>query len=164
MDPRKNLDVAQVLRAPDPSVVAEASYRGACSRAYYAAFGHAREVLDRAGIATDRSGPMGTHAVVAAALKSSGLAEIRSLGLKLEKLARTRTQSDYDVGKRAANLRSPIDGIDAQHLYEGAEEVINRIEKVRSSDKRLGIPPPPPPPPPPTVLSPKPAAPPGPIK
>ena len=140
MDPRRNLEVAEALRDPDSSVHAEASYRASCSRAYYAAFGHAREVLDRAGIPTDGAPGMSAHARVASALKGSTVGQVRAAGFRLERLHSTRKQADYDVGTRAAKLRHPIDETEAERASETAVRIVERIERARPKDKALGVP------------------------
>ena len=72
----------------------EACLRSAISRAYYGAYGLAREVARRKGVPL--SGTPQDHAVVTRHFRRAPEPLLRKVGLELGRLRRMRNQADYD--------------------------------------------------------------------
>lgn len=115
----------------------EASFRGACGRAYYATFGIARDLLlsARLGIGADGS----AHSAVIRLLKRSADPEVWAAGVSLELLRQARNSADYDVGLRSS-IGDLFDRRRAQLAVVSAWTIIGTIRKGAASDPRPGIP------------------------
>ncbi len=92
MNPRDFLDVA----AEWATGAREAEWRSAVSRAYYAAFHVARQLLVQSGFAIP-DGPTG-HAAVWLRLANAGHPDIVAVGNGLNSLRGFRNQADYNLG------------------------------------------------------------------
>ena len=102
-DPIEFLQVAEHLRLGKT----EGEWRSAISRAYYAAFLQAREVL-LANRAISLTATGQDHAAVIRAI----LARNRSRGTSIDRLRVLRNHADYDVNRRTQE----VDAIDAVTL------------------------------------------------
>ncbi len=89
--PRAILDVADGLITG----AEEAEWRSAVSRAYYAAFHAARELLRACGFDVPRADA--AHAYLWLRLANSGHPDIRQAGNELNELRQVRNRADYDV-------------------------------------------------------------------
>jgi uncharacterized protein (UPF0332 family) len=90
-------EVAQCLAETDD----EASYRSALSRAYYAAFHHARMYLARIDPELQIPAHGGAHEAVPQQLKlQNRTRQAKNAGTKLDKLKRLRKWADYDDRSR----------------------------------------------------------------
>jgi len=104
-----------ILAARLSQATAQAELRSAVSRAYYAAFLHAREVLGASGEVV----PTGTgrdHGLVLRALRARGGGTANLLG----RLRAQRGYVDYD-------LAVPIGQIETQRLVRIAQRVYDRL-------------------------------------
>lgn len=95
MDPERFIEVASHLAKPPKSVHEEAAFRGACGRAYYAAFGVARSLLVAAGFTVSSTGD--AHREVVDWLKRSTDKDVMQCGSALGQLQSIRKSADYDV-------------------------------------------------------------------
>jgi uncharacterized protein (UPF0332 family) len=91
MTPRDLLDVADELLAGSK----EAWWRSAVSRAYYAAFHAARQVLQGCGFEIPRAEL--AHAYLWLRLANCGHPDVQSAGAELNELRRLRNWADYDL-------------------------------------------------------------------
>jgi hypothetical protein len=91
MNPRDFLDVANDLATG----IREADWRSAVSRAYYAAFHVARQLLKQCGFAVPRADQ--AHAYVWLRLSNSGHPAVRKAGADLGYLRSDRNGADYDL-------------------------------------------------------------------
>jgi uncharacterized protein (UPF0332 family) len=135
--PEKNIDLARVLAEVPRGAPEEASFRGACGRAYYAAFAVARDLLLSAGFRVDADGS--AHVRVVEVLRESTHPLVRSAGGSLDALRRMRNSADYDVGLRAT-AAGVFDRLRAQLAVARARTIVDTIRKASASDPRLGIP------------------------
>jgi uncharacterized protein (UPF0332 family) len=120
-----------------PRAELEACYRSACGRAYYAAFGTARELLISGGFAF--RGSDDDHARVVQLLKNSSDRTVQAAGSMLGQLRRTRNSSDYDTGA-AAVRQGPFDLTKALTSLGLGEKVMNHVSSAFAKDPRLFIP------------------------
>jgi hypothetical protein len=136
MDPRDNVDLAVFLSRRPQKAPPEAALRGACGRAYYAAFIVARDALERAG---QLRGSDSLHGLVPNLLKTSSNKALQDAGSLLGSLRVTRNSADYEAGMRAVRGR-PFDTLRAVSAISQAQTIIGSIEAVARSDTRLGLP------------------------
>jgi uncharacterized protein (UPF0332 family) len=73
----------------------EAEWRTAVSRAYYAAFHFARDLLSQYGFTVPRADR--AHSYLWLRLANSGHEDVQRAGGQLDSLRRARNQADYDV-------------------------------------------------------------------
>jgi len=92
MNSRDFLSLAQRL----VSEAAEVSWRSAVSRAYYAAFHVARELLEDMGFAVPRADR--AHAYLWRHLSNCGDPNVQAAGHQLNDLRGDRNEADYDLG------------------------------------------------------------------
>jgi uncharacterized protein (UPF0332 family) len=93
MNDRDFLPVARTLAAAG----GEAELRSAVSRAYYAAFHAARDLLGRLGFAVPRADR--AHEYLYRRLNNCALGPVVAAGRVLHSLRSRRNQADYDVGQ-----------------------------------------------------------------
>lgn len=136
MDPRRFQDLAEFLRLPPDQPPEEASFRGACGRGYYAAFGYASELLRAVPCSVPATSA--AHKVVAAALKGSSINKVRQAGHYLEWLHECRKSADYDVG--SVPPRSyPFNRGTADHAVKRSRQIIECLQDTKGRDPSLGI-------------------------
>jgi uncharacterized protein (UPF0332 family) len=135
--PEKNIDLARVLAEVPRGAPEEASFRGACGRAYYAAFAVARDLLLSARFRLGADGS--THLDVIYLLQESANPLVRAAGRSLDDLRKARNSADYDVGRRSA-AADAFDRHRAQFAVASARTIVETIRKASASDPRLGIP------------------------
>jgi hypothetical protein len=137
VNPVDNLDLAKFLASTPKAAPHEASIRGSCGRAYYAAFGVVAGAIASANIPL--SGGPSAHRDVSSLLKRSRDPDIRTCGSLLEQLFNTRKSADYDVGSKA-----PRDGaftpLKSQFAIGVAHAIITAVQKLQATDPRLAIP------------------------
>lgn len=128
MDPEKHVQVAVHLAKPPSKLDSEASYRGACGRAYYAAFGVACMALREAGLHLVDSGK--AHGQAIDYLKRSADKELVKCGSILGELHAVRNSADYDVGGRP--LRGDaFDSFQARRMIVKSHTIINALRSAR---------------------------------
>ena len=138
MDPLYFFDLAKSLTRNARGELAEASYRGACGRAYYAVFGLARDLLMATDHKLPRDGTAHREVIELLKTKSSSL-EVQSVGSALDALHVTRKSADYEMGK--IPLRGqPFDSRRANVALAQATVMIATLQEQFKNDKRLGIP------------------------
>ena len=137
MDPENNLHLARVLAQVPRGAPEEASFRGACGRAYYAAFAIARDLLLSAKFHMDADGSI--HKAVIRLLMKSANRDVRVVATSLDLLRRARNSADYDVGLRSIT-GAAFDRRRTQLAVASARTIVDTIRKAASSDPRLGIP------------------------
>ena len=93
MSPRDFLDVAYTLIAG----LDEANWCSAVSRAYYAAFHTARQLLEQCGFDPPRSDVAHTYLWIR--LANSGHIDIRNSSSELHNLRQARNRADYDLDR-----------------------------------------------------------------
>ena len=135
MNPADNVPLATYLATPPKTPPTEASLRGACGRAYYAAFCSARDALL---VAFKMAFSGADHARVASLLKRSSDAQVATAGSLLEQLHEDRKRADYDVGVRTVKAFTVPQAQMAVLLAKG---VIDEVNRAMKKDKRLFIPP-----------------------
>ena len=126
MDFREYLDLARTLQ----SGPREADWRSAVSRAYYAAFHVAAELLTELGFRV----PQGerAHGYLWLRLSNCGDANVVIAGRNLQDLRQQRNRADYD-GKRAFHAAT------ASRLVQIAEKAILALDAARNEPLRTSI-------------------------
>lgn len=140
MDPADNLDLARFLSARPKGAPEEASIRGSCGRAYYAAFGVARDALLAAKLFKS-TGASADHAAIISLLKKSANPGIQISGGLLDQLRNTRNSSDYDVGLvplRAGQV--PFVPLVSQMAVVLGQQITDEIENLKPTKPKLEIP------------------------
>lgn len=117
MNPRDILEVADSLVAG----VKEAEWRSAVSRAYYAAFHVARQLLLQCGFAVPRGDQ--AHGYLWLRVSNAGQADVQIAGNNLNHLRQIRNWADYDLDR-------PLDQDTALELVQTAEDIIHILETV----------------------------------
>src|SRR5579864_4737976 len=123
MNSREFLILAQSLLAGG----AEAAWRSAVSRAYYAAFHVARELLDSLGFAVPRGER--AHAHLWLRLSNCGDAQTAATGAALNGLRQDRNAADYD-------LHRPLTQANAAKSVRMAEHAILLLEAAAAEPLR----------------------------
>src|SRR5580692_7463805 len=109
------------------SGASEAAWRFAVSRAYYASFHIARQLLKDLGFAVPRAER--AHAYLSLRLSNCGLVECMRAGQDLNDLRQERNRADYDDGR-------PFTLGKAASLVRTAEEVIRVLDAARTDPTR----------------------------
>lgn len=117
MNGRDFLPLARKLAA-DPS---EAAWRSALSRAYYAAFHVARELLESMGFAVPKADAAHKH--MAWRLGNCGDAQVEDVGQKLDILRGERNSADYD-------MRHPMPQNLAQQRIKMVEQILRTLDAI----------------------------------
>jgi uncharacterized protein (UPF0332 family) len=117
MNPRTFLDVANTL----VTGLTEAEWRSAISRAYYAAFHVARQVLRQCGFAVPRADQ--SHSYLWLRLAHAGHPDVESAGNELNSLRRARNRADYDLDRPLAQVYA----IDQVQLAETVIELLDLV-------------------------------------
>ncbi len=112
----------------------EACTRGACGRAYYAAFIVARDILEKATFAIPRRG---AHQRVADLLRQSTDKDVKARNLDLDQLRSLREQSDYEVGSKTNKAFAPGD---SQRAILLSNTIITSFQTAAQKDSRVFIP------------------------
>jgi uncharacterized protein (UPF0332 family) len=134
---REFVNVAKVALSVLPTCIPEACYRTSCGRAYYAAFGFARELLLSAGFTF--SGGVDEHQqVVQYLLKSSDLDVKVAAGL-IGQLRGTRNSADYDTDPSTVRALA-FSFTYANDSVALGEQIIADLLSAQARDPRLGIP------------------------
>ena len=104
MDPREFLTLARQLALASN----EAAWRSAVSRAYYAAFHVAKQLLEDLGFAVPRADR--AHGHVWLRLSNCGDLEVQDTGTDLNELRSDRNMADYDLARplRLAVMRNQL--------------------------------------------------------
>jgi uncharacterized protein (UPF0332 family) len=123
---RDFLDLARRLAAGST----EADWRTAISRAYYAAFHAARQLMQDLGFTVPRGDQAHRHLWLR--LSNCGDATVRSAGANLDALRRERNRADYDL---ALSVRQP----EALKLILSAEQIIRALDAARQEPTRTNI-------------------------
>src|SRR6185437_2599670 len=112
MDPRDFLTLAQQLALE----TTEAAWRSALSRAYYAAFHVARQLLENLGFAVPRADR--AHGHVWLRLSNCSDPPIQKVGADLNYLRRDRNWADYDLARpmRQAIMQRQL--LSASHIIQ----------------------------------------------
>jgi uncharacterized protein (UPF0332 family) len=126
MTGRDFLSVALTLAADS----SEAAWRSAISRAYYAAFHVARELLINLGFKV--AGGSGTHDFLWLRLQNSGDPLVKRAGSNLNVLRGLRNKADYDLRRRVAQAI-------AQNEVSVAEQIIQTLEAASIDPTRTQI-------------------------
>jgi uncharacterized protein (UPF0332 family) len=124
MDPRDFLDVAFDLAGE----AREADWRSAVSRAYYAAFHVASELLARCGFPVPRGDQ--AHGYGWIRLANCGDAQTVQAAKDLDWLRRNRNRADYDLGR-------PVSQQHASDLVRLADSIIQVFDQVLASPTLL---------------------------
>lgn len=93
MDPREFLILARQLAL----ATTEAAWRSSVSRAYYAAFHVARQLLEDLGFTVPRADR--AHAYLWLRLSNCGNRQVEMAGMRLNDLRRERNWSDYNLAR-----------------------------------------------------------------
>jgi len=117
MNGREFLAVAKGLLG----VGTEAAWRSAVSRAYYAVFHAARELLDDLGFAVPRGDR--AHGHLWLRLSNCGDRQVQDAGREMNDLRRGRNRADYDVN-------APLSSFTAAALVADAEQIIKTLDAV----------------------------------
>jgi uncharacterized protein (UPF0332 family) len=136
MNPRDLLDVADEL-ATGPN---EAAWRSAISRAYYAAFHVARQLLEQCGFSPPRADQ--ADAYLWLRLHNSGHADVTDAGGELNDLRQTRNWADYDLdqvldqGTALKYVQAAIDLVHFLDTVAAAPAVLTRITEAMKTYER----------------------------
>jgi uncharacterized protein (UPF0332 family) len=114
MDPREFLRLAEIL----VQGTTEVEWRSALSRAYYAAFHVARQLLMQCGFTVPRADR--AHAYLWLRLTHAGDADVQDAGSDLNGLRSDRNIADYDLGR-------PLLQVMAANQVYTAREIIRRL-------------------------------------
>ena len=109
-----------------------AAFRTAISRAYYAAFNVAVDVLDQIG-SPATTGP-GAHREVACCLMASKDDILKTAGTYMDQLHTRRIQSDYRMNNTGVETRSA-----AVLACDTAHDIIGELEKLLADEKRCAV-------------------------
>jgi uncharacterized protein (UPF0332 family) len=120
------LSLAQMLVA-DRS---EAAWRSAVSRAYYAAFHRARELLEDLSFAVPRGER--AHGYLWLRLSNCGDPQLQTAGTGLNSLRQDRNRADYD-------LQRPMTQANATRSVKAAEFIIQQLAKAATGPDRTLI-------------------------
>src|SRR5579884_4183300 len=121
MNPRDFLEVADELSGGSR----EAEWRSACSRAYYAAFHVARELLRQCGFEVPQAEQ--AHAYLWLRLQNCGQRDLIQAGRAIQELRGHRNWADYDL--------------DDPFLEEAARDSVNDVlDAVRLLDDTAALP------------------------
>jgi uncharacterized protein (UPF0332 family) len=131
------LALAKHLDGCPKPVPVETSIRGACGRAYYAAFGVARDVLLAVPFTMSQSGD--DHRRIVQLMKNSTDVEVATAGSLLDSLRTTRNSADYEVG-RVPVRGTPFTSKRSQVALLQAHGIIAALEGAARNDNRLSIP------------------------
>jgi uncharacterized protein (UPF0332 family) len=115
MDARDFLEVAWSLLEGN----GEAEWRSAVSRAYYAAFHVARQLLIQCGFAVPRADQ--AHAYLWLRLSNAGHPDVQHAGAQLGFLRQERNRADYDIQR-------PLDQTSAIDRVQMAADVIELLD------------------------------------
>jgi len=108
----------------------EAEWRSAVSRAYYATFHAARELLEELSFAVPRADR--AHAYLSRRLANCGEAQTRRAGTDLNALRGDRNQADYDLNR-------PVTAQLAALQVRVAEQVVRFLQDARQEPVRTRI-------------------------
>ena len=108
----------------------EAEWRTACSRAYYAAFHVARQLLLALGFRVPQADR--AHAYLWSRLSNAGISQVRKAGRQLNDLRRERNWSDYDEYRTIAQAT-------AVQNVRLAEEIIQALDAAAVDPIRTQI-------------------------
>ena len=109
---------------------AEADWRTAIGRSYFAAFHVARQLLEDLGFDVPRD--ESAHRYLSLRLNNCGDSQVQQAGAKLEKLRRERNFADYDI-------RSTMRRASAFNLVHAAEQIIQILDAARNEPVRTQI-------------------------
>jgi uncharacterized protein (UPF0332 family) len=126
MNPRDFLTLANVLCGE----TTEAAWRSAVSRAYYAAFHAARQLLRDLGFRTPRADQ--AHAYLWLRLSNCGDAHLQIAGRRLRDLRSERNHADYDID-------APQHQTNAASHVRIAEQLIQVLDSGRVEPTRTRI-------------------------
>jgi hypothetical protein len=134
VNPADSLELAKFLDNLKSGPPREAAIRGACGRAYYAAFGVIRDALLAVPISVPKDGT--AHGLIIKALKNSASPDVAAVGSLLDQLRERRNRADYRVGSLA---QQPFTDRDSQVAVALAYQSITDIRRLAKTDRRLGI-------------------------
>jgi len=97
----------------------EAEWRSSVSRAYYAAFHVARDLLLACGFTAPRGDQ--AHSYLWLRLSNATAPDVENAGRELQTLRRDRNRADYD-------LTRPLDQATAAAQVQAAEDIVNVLE------------------------------------
>jgi uncharacterized protein (UPF0332 family) len=117
MKPRDFLELADTLCTE----ITEAAWRTAVSRAYYAAFHTARQLLRQCGFAVPPADQ--AHAYLWLRLANSGHPDVQRAGNDLSILRHIRNWADYDLDR-------PMDHATAFGQVQAGDSIIQLLEQV----------------------------------
>ena len=126
ISPRDLLQLAESLSGG----ATEVAWRCAVSRAYYAAFHQARELLQTLGFQIPRAELV--HAFLWKRLQSCGQSEVGLAGSHLHQLRSVRNRADYDV--QLSFLQN-----DAVAAVEIGRRILTAFEKLTSDDRETAL-------------------------
>lgn len=134
MQPRENSTLATHLLGLPKGPSEAACLRGSCGRAYYAAFGVIRDVLDATAIPVSSTGA--AHGEIIKHLHRSTDADVRAIGSGLDNLRVLRNTADYEVGSRTRTFNKT----DAHCAVALSRAIVRDIDVCLSRSSRLSIP------------------------
>jgi uncharacterized protein (UPF0332 family) len=120
MSPREFLDVADELATGNR----EGDWRSAASRAYYAAFHVARQLLRQSGFAVPQADR--AHSYLWLRLANAGHPDVQRAGNDLSDMRVVRNQADYDLD----NPFLQQDGLDQVHQALRVVQVLEALPAV----------------------------------
>ena len=109
---------------------AEADWRTAASRAYYAAFHTARQLLSDLGFTVPREER--AHKYLSFRLMNAPVGQAVRAGLDLDQLRTERNRADYD-------LNSPFRQPAAMQHVQSAGQVIQALDALRQEPDRIAL-------------------------
>lgn len=117
IDPHDYLEVAWSLLEGNR----EAEWRSAVSRAYYAAFHVARQLLTQCGFTVPRADQ--AHAYLWLRLSNAEHADVHSVGTRLNDLRKARNRADYE-------LERSVDETTAIEKVQSADDIVELLDAV----------------------------------
>ncbi|HEV3260817.1 MAG TPA: HEPN domain-containing protein [Gemmataceae bacterium] len=128
MDPRDYLALASQLAVKEKPSPAE--LRTAVSRAYYAAFNAAVDLLKKMGV-RHPDGWEG-HKLVAEALRYSGDSKVQAASRELDDLRKARWAADYDMADDEVEHQRTV-----QKWVARARQLIKKLDECAADPQRL---------------------------
>lgn len=128
MNGRDFLTLARQLAAGST----EASWRSAISRAYYAAFHVARNLLEDLGFAVPNGDQ--AHAYIYRRLQNCANAQVASAGMALDRLRSERNRADYDLHWRITQTSASSQIVAAERIILSLDAAVNEPTRTQVTD------------------------------
>jgi uncharacterized protein (UPF0332 family) len=128
MNGRDFLTLARLLAAGST----EASWRSAISRAYYAGFHVARDLLEDLGFVVPNGDQ--AHAYLYRRLQNCGYPQVASAGMTLDRLRSERNRADYDLHWRITQTSAASQILAAERIILALDAALHEPARTQVTD------------------------------